>query len=77
MEDFWHPEVKSSEGTPLQLDVYIPSLSLAFEYQGIQHYQDFYAFGGASVRLYEIRDQEKRELCKKLNITLIEIPYPC
>jgi hypothetical protein len=56
------------------LDVYIPSLSLAFEYQGIQHYEDLYYFG-APLRVYNERDEIKRKLCAAANITLIEIPY--
>jgi len=58
----------------MELDLYLPSLNLAFEYQGIQHYEDFFLFGTLS-KLYEERDQEKRKMCSKFNITLIEIPY--
>ncbi len=46
---------------------------LAFEYQGQQHYYDVHALG--SQWFQKQRDQEKRELCKKKEIRLIEIPY--
>jgi hypothetical protein len=58
----------------MELDVYLPSLSLAFEYQGIQHYEDKFYFGTAS-REYSQRDKEKRAACKEIGITLIEVPY--
>jgi hypothetical protein len=60
----------------MQLDVYIPSLSLAFEYQGAQHYGQHYLFGNKTKQEVQQRDEEKRNLCLANNITLIEIPYP-
>jgi hypothetical protein len=75
LEDFNHPKLTyRATSKPMQLDLYLPELSMAFEYQGIQHYEDFYVFGTLS-RVYEERDQEKRRACAKANITLIEIPY--
>ena len=58
---------------PLQLDVFIPSKSLAFEYQGIQHYQEVGVFNPS--KSYQQRDEEKRNLCDSNNIKLIEVPY--
>lgn len=74
----------------MQLDVYIPSLSLAFEYQGIQHFREppspTLQYGSLSAQHH--RDQQKRDACSKAGthletllftlatgITLIEIPY--
>jgi hypothetical protein len=74
-EDYVHPSlIYSGTGYPMQLDVYIPSLSLAFEYQGIQHYKDVFRFGSTPL-MYQIRDKQKREACAAAKITLIEIPY--
>lgn len=57
----------------MQLDIYIPSLKLAFEYHGEQHYLPVHYYGSASYRA-EL-DQEKRLACYKEGITLIEIPF--
>ncbi len=44
--NYKHPDVYSSDTTKrLELDVYIPSLGLGFEYQGKQHYEDNPLFG--------------------------------
>lgn len=46
----------------MELDICIPSLKLAFEYQGDQHYKDNKMFG--SVDVMKKRDDVKREACK-------------
>lgn len=53
------------------LDVYIPELQIAFEYQGIQHSKPVDFFGGeeAFVKTKE-RDERKSLLCKKNNVKL-------
>jgi hypothetical protein len=59
-----------------QLDIFIPSLKLAIEYQGQQHYMAVPFWGGEkSLAKLKNRDKEKRLLCEKNNIILIEIPY--
>lgn len=46
------------------------------EYNGIQHYQPVYAFGGElSYNSQKIRDNDLKKYCIKYNISLIEIPY--
>lgn len=70
--EFKHPEAFHSSGKPMELDLYIPSLGIAFEYQGQQHYQKS-IFGDKGEQ--QIRDSEKKEACKKAGITLIEVPY--
>ncbi len=53
-----HPQLKLSSGASIQLDIFIHSLSLAFEYQGVQHYSTSLMFGSHAVR--QKRDQEKQ-----------------
>jgi hypothetical protein len=60
----------------LELDVYLPALKLAFEYQGQQHFRPIELFGGAEAYRKQVeRDQLKRDLCVKNNIVLIEVYY--
>ena len=62
----------------LELDGYNPSLKLAFEYNGEQHYNYkpfFHREGVHNLWEQQERDMLKRYLCKKNNIRLIVIPY--
>ena len=58
------------------LDLFIPSLRTAIEYQGIQHYLPVGFFGGeeAYAQRQEL-DRKKRELCEANQVRLIEWPY--
>jgi len=64
-------------GAPLELDGYNEELKLAFEYNGIQHYQ----FPSIYIKNYEefqeqqARDKFKVEACRKNGIKLIVVPY--
>lgn len=60
-------------GELLELDYYMPEISLAFEFQGRQHYKDVHAVEQADQRLRT--DLNKLEACKAAGITFIEIPY--
>jgi hypothetical protein len=60
----------------LELDIYIPGLRLAFEYQGQQHYHPIEAWGGQEAlnRLQE-RDAHKAKLCKQVGVKLVTVDY--
>ena len=61
---------------PQNLDIYIPSLNLGIEYQGIQHYESVDFFGGEKALMHRKElDQRKRILCEKNGIKLLEWPY--
>lgn len=58
------------------LDIFIPSVRTAIEYQGIQHYIPVGFFGGEeALSQRKELDQTKRDLCEENNIRLIEWPY--
>lgn len=58
------------------LDIYIPSIKTAFEYQGKQHYEPVEFFGG--IEAFEkgkLRDLRKKDLCVSNGVKLIEWRY--
>lgn len=59
-----------------RLDVYIPALRLAVEYQGKQHYEPIPHFGGEEgfARAQE-RDKQKAKFCKQNNVDLVYFTY--
>jgi len=54
-----------------ELDIYIPSLKLAFELNGIYHYEPIH--GDKKLEKIRINDTFKKEICEKLNIELCVI----
>lgn len=58
------------------IDVYVPSLKVAFEYQGLQHFKPIEYFGGKEkfIELQE-RDARKLQRCKKNQIMVIYWNY--
>ncbi len=78
-----HPQLMFASNYLMEFDIFIPSLSLAVEYQGEQHFDDRY-YGG--MQLQRDRDRQKREVtlsnkfsnhqeCAKHKITLVEVPF--
>ena len=61
----------------LELDIYIPELKLAFEYNGEQHYEwiEFFQKTKEDFKALQYRDRCKKKICKIKGITLIKIKY--
>ena len=73
LENYFHP-ILLHKNHCLEYDIYIPSLNLAMEYQGEQHYDDIPAAFG-QFELHHERDQLKELLSNKNNVNFITIPY--
>ncbi|MEO6252786.1 MAG: hypothetical protein ABIO79_05750 [Ferruginibacter sp.] len=60
----------------LEIDIFIPSVSLGFEYQGHQHFYEVGNWGDDSgLKNLQKRDKLKKELCSKNCISLITIDF--
>jgi len=59
--------------TRTELDIFVPDLSLAFEYNGEYHYKSVVVFNDVST--VQKRDKFKRDFCFQCGITLITIPF--
>lgn len=70
-----HPEwlISSYTNRTLELDMYNKELRLAFEYNGIQHYEPIY--GQKRFNVSKRNDEEKNKLCIENNVRLISIKY--
>lgn len=64
-------------GSSLELDGYNPNLGIAFEYNGIQHYEytPYYHKCFQDFLDQKRRDRVKINTCKRYGILLIVIPY--
>lgn len=62
-------------GYNLELDGYCEHLSMAFEYNGIQHYKQAFYMTKNDLIKQKNRDRLKSELCYKNNVLLVVIPY--
>jgi hypothetical protein len=55
------------------VDIYVPSINVAFEYQGEQHYEPVVLFGREEgFRVAQARDARKRERLARWGVALIE-----
>eukprot|EP01114_Cavostelium_apophysatum_P017882 TRINITY_DN5405_c0_g1_i1.p1 TRINITY_DN5405_c0_g1~~TRINITY_DN5405_c0_g1_i1.p1 ORF type:complete len:716 (-),score=103.25 TRINITY_DN5405_c0_g1_i1:1172-3319(-) len=71
--NYKHPDLAhAASNKPMELDLYSPSLKLAIEYQGQQHFEETHR---GSLDKQKIRDEEKRAACSDLGITMVEIPF--
>ncbi|SOC17708.1 NUMOD1 domain-containing DNA-binding protein [Pseudobutyrivibrio ruminis] len=58
------------------LDIFVPSIHVGVEYQGMQHYEAIDYFGGEENFEYRKKlDTDKREKCKQNGVYLIEWKY--
>ena len=72
----WPKWLVNERGNVMQLDGYNVTLSLAFEYQGVQHYEiSRYTKTERDLARRETDDRKKLLICKERGITLIQIPY--
>jgi hypothetical protein len=61
---------------PQHFDVYIPEISIAVEYMGIQHYKPIDFFGGdAGFFMIQERDRRKVKKCQEHNVKLYFVQY--
>ncbi len=61
---------------PQRLDIFVPDLNLACEYQGEQHYKSIKHFGGEeALNKNKQRDEIKKEKCKENNVTIVYFTY--
>jgi hypothetical protein len=72
-----HPDLISpSTGRSMEVDIWFPTLKLAFEYHGGHHYQASHAWHTSEQLLQQQqRDKEKQEMCERIGITLIIVPH--
>ena len=53
----------------MELDIFIPDLNLAFEYQGEQHFKNIYALLEHKITLN--RDNEKKKACNEVKLNFL------
>jgi hypothetical protein len=73
---FWnykHPDMRFVSGRKMEIDIFVPNHNLAIEFQGEQHF--FPKWGNKNLVAVRHRDIQKRKMCKKLGISLIEVDY--
>ena len=59
-----------------RIDIYVPRLAIAIEYQGRQHYESIPFFGGdEALAANRARDQRKADLCRQHGVRMIYFRY--
>jgi hypothetical protein len=71
--DYKHPELSFKSGVQMELDIFLPTQNIAFEYQGEQHYERHWLYGEPTEQ--QQKDKEKLEQCNAIGITVVEVPY--
>ena len=66
--------VRNWSTSQMEIDIFIPSLNLGFEYQGEQHYDEVVALGYAVNHIIS-RDRLKTVCCNDMKINLLQIPF--
>jgi len=61
----------------LYVDIYLPRLHIAFEYDGIQHFKFIEHFHSSKQGFIQARkrDLRKNTMCEDLGITLVRVAY--
>ncbi|MDB2389994.1 hypothetical protein N9X12_02070 [Alphaproteobacteria bacterium] len=60
----------------LELDIFISSKKLGFEYQGQQHYFPVKHWGGQkALKELQLRDRKKKRICDRRGVKLIEVSF--
>jgi hypothetical protein len=62
---------KRAKHRVVELDIYLPDLKLAFEYQGEQHYMNVQVYN--PVKVQQQRDAHKRQVCSSPTTQVIGI----
>eukprot|EP01114_Cavostelium_apophysatum_P009073 TRINITY_DN2214_c0_g1_i3.p1 TRINITY_DN2214_c0_g1~~TRINITY_DN2214_c0_g1_i3.p1 ORF type:complete len:535 (-),score=134.61 TRINITY_DN2214_c0_g1_i3:1649-3253(-) len=72
--NYKHPKLlHEGSSQAMELDLYIPKLNLAVEYQGKHHFEQIK--GSEQIRRQIERDEEKMRACENNGIDLVVIPY--
>eukprot|EP00026_Physarum_polycephalum_P000781 Phypoly_transcript_00782.p1 GENE.Phypoly_transcript_00782~~Phypoly_transcript_00782.p1 ORF type:complete len:944 (+),score=105.33 Phypoly_transcript_00782:1215-4046(+) len=66
--------MKGERGAPLEIDIFLPSLNLGFEYQDPHHYFDKH-YGSYTLSEYQDRDKRKQVQAVRKGITIVNIPF--
>ena len=74
IEDYYHPKLTNKNLGLYELDIFIPTLYIAMEYQGAHHYDDIPS-GFSALELFQSRDLLKEQLAISNSIKIIYIPY--
>jgi len=73
--DFRVPGLLIGARSAVEYDIFFPSLSLAFEYQGEVHYFNSTYSTSTSLLHKQYHDERKQKLSSNFGITLITIPF--